>query len=399
MLDPGLNPRGHGPNPLVLTIGKQVKKLDPADFPVPVEPLDKIRIPRNFNARAPKERANLVSTLLAKIGDRDLGKPPRARDHAVEDEEIIELRRLIRQHPCHGCADREDHARWAERYYKLLRETEGLRRRVEGRSHVISRTFDRICAVLEQLGYLEDENVTTEGRRLGRLYTELDLLTAECLRTGLWEELDAAELAACVSALVFESRQADDARRPKIPAGRAQDALTAMVRLWGELEGIEKTTGCPSSASPISGSPGRPSAGRRATPSTRLLSDGINGNELAAGDFVRWVKQLMDLLGQVGNAAPPGSRSSRPPPRPWTPCAEASSPTPPCREPARGDQAIHLTIASDGGASGVRRRRLCREPRHSPDEPDVTAGPEGLLGWRDGGTVTGDPGGLGQASP
>ncbi|MFD1930401.1 MULTISPECIES: DEAD/DEAH box helicase [Nonomuraea] len=308
VLDPGLNPRGHGPNPLVLTIGKQVKKLDPDDFPVPVEPLEKIRIPRNFNARAPKERANLVSSLLAKMGDRDLGKPARARDHAVEDEEIAELRRLIRQHPCHGCADREDHARWAERYYKLLRETEGLRRRVEGRSHVISRTFDRICGVLEQLGYLEGETVTGEGRRLGRLYTELDLLTAECLRTGLWEELDPAELAACVSALVFESRQADDARRPKIPAGKAQDALTAMIRLWGELEGIEKDNGLSIIREPDLGFAWAAFRWTKGHSLDAVLMDGINGNELAAGDFVRWIKQLMDLLGQLGNAAPPGSK-------------------------------------------------------------------------------------------
>ncbi len=134
VLDPGVSVRGEGPSLLVLTVGKQVKKLTPADFPVPVEPVEHIRVPRNFNARSPKERANLVATMHAKLGDVDLGKPVRARDHAAEDDEILRLRRELRQHPCHGCDEREDHARWAERYYKLLRETEGLRRRVEGRS-------------------------------------------------------------------------------------------------------------------------------------------------------------------------------------------------------------------------------------------------------------------------
>ncbi len=307
VLDPGRNPRGNGPSPLVLTISKQVKKLDPADFPVPVEPIEKLRIPKNFNARAPKERANLVSTLLAKIGDRDLGKPARARDHAVEDDEINELRRRIRQHPCHGCDEREDHARWAERYYKLQRETEGLRRRVEGRSHVISRTFDRICSVLEQLGYLQEEAVTDEGRRLGRIYTELDLLTAECLRSGLWEDLEPAELAACVSALVFESRQSEDARRPKIPAGRAQDALTAMTRLWAELEGIESDHGLSTIREPDLGFAWAAFRWTKGHSLDAVLMDG-DGNELAAGDFVRWIKQLMDLLGQLGGAAPEGSK-------------------------------------------------------------------------------------------
>ncbi|SDI13563.1 ATP-dependent RNA helicase HelY [Sinosporangium album] len=309
VLDPGRNPRNaEGPSPLVLTIGRQVKKLSPADFPVPVEPIDSLRIPKNFNSRSPKERADLVSTLNAKIGDRDLGKPPRVRDHAVEDDEVNDLRRAIRQHPCHGCSDREEHARWAERYHKLLRETEGLRRRVESRSHVIARTFDRVCGVLDQLGYLDGETVTAEGRRLGRLYTELDLLTAECLRGGLWESLDPAELAACVSALVFESRQADEARRPKIPVGTCAEALTHMVRLWADLESIERDHGLAFIREPDLGFAWASFRWAKGHSLDAVLTDGVNGTELAAGDFVRWTKQLIDLLGQVSTAAPQGSK-------------------------------------------------------------------------------------------
>ncbi|MEV7009097.1 DEAD/DEAH box helicase [Streptosporangium sp. NPDC051022] len=308
VLDPGLNSRGEGPSPLVLTIGKQVKKLSPADFPVPVEPVEHLRIPKNFNARSPKERASLVSSMHAKVGDRDFGKPARARDHAAEDEEILRLRRELRQHPCHGCDEREDHARWAERYYKLLRETEGLRRRVEGRSHVIARTFDKVCGVLDQLGYLDGESVTAEGRRLAQLYTELDLLTAECLRAGLWDDLDPAELAACVSSLVFESRQADEARQPKIPAGGVQKALGDMTRLWGELEGIESDHGLSFIREPDFGFAWAAFRWAKGHSLDAVLGEGVNGSELAAGDFVRWIKQLLDLLGQISDAAPAGSK-------------------------------------------------------------------------------------------
>ncbi|GAA0373741.1 DEAD/DEAH box helicase [Microbispora corallina] len=304
VLDPGTGTRGDGPSPLVLTIGKQVKRLSAADFPVPVEPVDTIRIPKGFNPRSPKERANLVSTMHAKLGDRDLGKPVRARDHAAEDEEINRLRRELRQHPCHGCDQREDHARWAERYYKLLRETESLRRRVEGRSHVIARTFDKVCGVLDQLGYLEDETVTEEGRRLAKLYTELDLLTAECLRSGVWNGLDPAELAACVSSLVYEARQSDDARSPKIPGGSAKEALVEMVRLWGELEGIEQDHGLSFLREPDLGFAWAAFRWAKGHSLDAVLTD----CDLAAGDFVRWVKQLLDLLGQLKDAAPRGSK-------------------------------------------------------------------------------------------
>jgi ATP-dependent RNA helicase HelY len=304
VLDPGNNGRGEGPSPVVLTVGKQVKRLNAADFPVPVETIGKIRIPKNFNARSPRERADLVSTMHAKLGDRDLGKPARARDHAAEDEEITRLRRELRQHPCHGCDQREDHARWAERYYKLLGETEALRRRVEGRSHVIARTFDKVCGVLDQLGYLKGETVTEEGRRLAKLYTELDLLTAECLRSGVWERLDPAELAACVSTLVYEARQSDDARSPKIPAGAAQEALAEMIRLWGELEGIEQDHGLSFIREPELGFAWAAFRWARG----HSLDAVLNDCDLAAGDFVRWVKQLLDLLGQLRDATPKGSK-------------------------------------------------------------------------------------------
>ncbi|MFC0863722.1 DEAD/DEAH box helicase [Sphaerimonospora cavernae] len=314
VLDPGVNPRGvsgrgvngrgEGPSPLVLTIGKQVKRLSAADFPVPVEPIEKIRIPKNFNARSPKERADLVATVHAKIGDRDLGKPERARDHAVEDEEVARLRRELRRHPCHGCDEREDHARWAERYHKLLRETEGLRRRVESRSHVIARTFDRVCGVLDQLGYLDGETVTEQGRRLAKIYTELDLLTSECLRAGVWEGLDPAELAACVSSLVYESRQSDDTRSPKIPGGAARDALAEMVRLWGELEEIERDHGLSFIREPDLGFAWVAFRWAKGHSLDAVLTD----CDLAAGDFVRWVKQLLDLLGQLKDASPRGAK-------------------------------------------------------------------------------------------
>ncbi|MDI9581546.1 MAG: DEAD/DEAH box helicase [Thermobispora sp.] len=302
VLDPGFNGRGGGPNPLVLTINKQVKRLTPTDFAVPVEPVERVRIPKNFNARSAKDRADLVSSLRAKIGGRDLGKPPRVRDHAAEDEEITQLRQELRRHPCHGCSEREDHARWAERYYKLLRETEALRRRIEGRSHVIARTFDRVCGVLERLGYLEGETVTSEGWRLAKLYTELDLLTAECLRAGIWERLDPAELAACVSSLVYESRQPDDGRRPRLPAGPVRDALAEMTRLWGELEEIEQEHGLSFTREPDLGFVW--AAYRWAKGCG--LEDVLTETDLAAGDFVRWVKQILDLLDQLKEVAPEG---------------------------------------------------------------------------------------------
>lgn len=300
VLDPGVNGRDDGPSPTVLTAHRQVKRLSLVDFPVPVQPVERLRVPNWFSSRSPQHRRDLASTLHNKLAGRDFGPPPRVRDSHGEDPEVHRLRRELRRHPCHGCADREEHARWAERYFKLDRDTQGLRRRVSNRSNVIARTFDRVCSVLEQLDYLRGETVTDEGRRLGRIYSELDLLTAECLRGKVWEDLRPAELAACVSTLVYETRAPDDSRPPKIPRGRTTEAVTAMQRLWAELEQIEKDNKLSFLREPDAGfawTTFRWASGHS-------LDEVLTDAGLPAGDFVRWMKQLIDLLGQIADAAP-----------------------------------------------------------------------------------------------
>ncbi len=88
-----------------------------------------------------------------------------------------------------------------------------------------------MCDLLDHLGYLDGDEVTDAGRRLARLYGELDLLAAECLRAGLWSGLTPAELAACVSALVFEAREPVTAP-PRLPRGRVPDVLDATMAMW-----------------------------------------------------------------------------------------------------------------------------------------------------------------------
>jgi ATP-dependent RNA helicase HelY len=291
------------PGLLVLTDGRQVRRLAPADFPVPVTPIDRVRIPTWFSARSPKHRRDLASTVRNKLAGRDLSRPPRPGRESGgpgREDEITRLRRRLRQHPCHGCADRDEHVRQAERYLRLEREAVALERRMAGRTHVIARTFDRVCAVLDQLGYTDGDTVTAEGRRLAGLYAELDLLTAECLRRGLWDGLGPAELAACVSALTFESRRPDDAGPPRLPPGQAREVLAAMVRVWGEIDGIEKDHQLAFLREPDLGFAWTAHAWARGRPLEQVLSP-----DLTPGDFVRAVKQLIDLLDQMAAAAGP----------------------------------------------------------------------------------------------
>jgi ATP-dependent RNA helicase HelY len=315
VLDPGLpagRVGGHrgleyhdGPRPLVLTAERQVKRLASIDFPVPVEPVDRMRIPKSFNPRSPQSRRDLASALRTRAGHIPLERHRKRRSAAADDREIARLRSARRAHPCHGCDEREDHARWAERYHRLLRDTKQLERRIEGRTNTIARTFDRIVALLTELDYLRGNEVTEHGRRLARLYGELDLLASECLRGRVWEGLGPAELAACVSALVYESRAGDDALAPKLPAGKAREALGEMVRIWGRLDALEEEFRINQTEGVGQREPDLGFAwAAYMWASGKGLDEVLRETEMPAGDFVRWCKQVIDVLGQIAAAAP-----------------------------------------------------------------------------------------------
>jgi ATP-dependent RNA helicase HelY len=298
-----LEPAADGqPLPLVLTENRQVKRLGLTDFPVPVTAIAQVRIPASFSARSPGHRRDLAATVRSKLAGRALDRPRRGRGengagHGSDDAQIARLRQELRDHPCHQCPDREAHLRQSERYIRLEREAQALERRVAGRSHVLARTFDRVCAVLEELGYVDGDAVTPDGRRLSRLYNELDLVAAECLRRGTWAGLTPPELAACVSALTFESRRPDDAGPPRLPRGRVTEVLADMIRLWGDLDGVERSHRLSFLREPDLGFARTAHTWASGTSLEKALGD------LTPGDFVRAVKQLIDLLDQIAAAA------------------------------------------------------------------------------------------------
>ncbi|MEW2523982.1 DEAD/DEAH box helicase [Streptomyces sp. NPDC047071] len=314
VLDPGLpagRANGHrgfdhqdGPRPLVLTAERQVKRLAAMDFPVPVEPVERMRIPKSFNARSPQSRRDLASALRTKAGHIAPERHRKGRAAAADDREIARLRTELRAHPCHGCDEREDHARWAERYHRLKRDTHQLERRIEGRTNTVARTFDRIVALLTELDYLRGDEVTEHGKRLARLYGELDLLASECLRARVWEGLDPAELAACVSALVYEARLSDDALAPKLPSGKAKAALGETVRIWGRLDALEEEFRISQTEGVGQREPDLGFAwAAYMWASGKGLDEVLREAEMPAGDFVRWCKQVIDVLGQISAAA------------------------------------------------------------------------------------------------
>jgi ATP-dependent RNA helicase HelY len=136
---------------------------------------------------------------------------------------------------------------------------------------------------------------------LARIWTEADLLVAECMRRGAWEGLGPADLAAAVSVVVFEARRETD-ERASVPRGPVADAIDTTLKLWSELEEAEAEHGLALTREPDLGFVWPIYRWARGETLSKVLGSGAEA-EIPAGDFVRWARQVIDLLGQIAQAA------------------------------------------------------------------------------------------------
>jgi ATP-dependent RNA helicase HelY len=227
--------------------------------------------------------------------------PANRNEREKRQRELTNLKKRMKAHSCHHCPDREQHARWAERWWKLKQQTDVLSHQINTRTGAIARVFDRVTDVLLGYGYLEQNAaglvvLSESGRILRRIYAERDLLVAEALRRGLWNDLDAASLAAMACALVFEPRREEGLIDPRyLPKGPFRPALEETQDLWSRIDDLERDHQLPGSNPPAVGL----SLAMWKWARGASLSDVLYEAEMAAGDFVRWTKQTIDLLDQL----------------------------------------------------------------------------------------------------
>ena len=251
-----------------------------------------------------RELSDIEKLLSSTRTRQERGKDIRqTKGRSEHERKLAELKVRMKTHPCHLCSHREAHSRWAERWWQLHRETRAILDQIEGRTNLVASTFDKICELLIELDYLDSSDqdliVTDSGKMLARIYGERDLLVAEALRLKIWDNLDAPSLAAMAAALVYEPRRDDENFEPRGVKGNFQASFANTQQLWDELEALSKKHKLPRSSRlemdlsyPIH---------RWATGAKLDLV--LESADLLPGDFIRWCKQIIDLLEQLAKAS------------------------------------------------------------------------------------------------
>ncbi|MUN54333.1 DEAD/DEAH box helicase [Kocuria koreensis] len=292
----------------VVTMSAHLRVIGPSEFDGSIQPISKVKVPKHFTGRTPQDRRDMSARVKSALDEGKPGrtiKPPKSPDFESPEEdqrEIDRLRRAVESHPCHGCSEREDHARWFNRWVKLKKETDSLRHQIDSRTNTIAQRFSNILDLLADYDYVGPDDsgepqLRSAGETLRKIYGERDLLTSLALRDGYFEGLDPAALCAAASSLVYSGKRDETVFLRNYPAG-LQERANRLHGLWTDLAGRERHHRLPETPVPDVGLMWSVYRWARGD----SLSKSLEGSGLVAGDFVRATKQVIDALDQLGHA-------------------------------------------------------------------------------------------------
>ena len=185
---------------------------------------------------------------------------------------------------------------------RLERELVELSGRVDGHGQSLAREFDHVLDVLARRDYVDvpDWSLTARGRILSRLFHESDLLVAECLLAGALDGLGTADLAGLLSVFVYEHRSPEPAPAPWFPSSDVRQRWRRISAFSEDLAADERSTGLAEHRPPDPGFIGAAHAWVAGTELAQVVAD----EDVTGGDFVRTMKQLIDLARQIALVAP-----------------------------------------------------------------------------------------------
>ena len=289
--------RGGSTRLKVITTRRRLLTIGAADLAEPPEVVATISLPVPF---APS-KTSFQKQVVAALQRVETGRSRHRSKSASSDG--------IDTHPVHGCPQRDAHLRALRRAQRLAEELRTGEERIRERNESLVDIFDRVLQVLEEWGNLDGWALSEKGETLVSIFHECDLLIAEVLGAGLLDGLDSPTLAGLVSGFIYEHRNSAPDIREWFPSADVARRASAIGRISIDLENSERMLGLPTTRRPDMTFLPIAHAWASGEDLERILGE----DEISGGDFVRTMKQLIDLLRQIGDCArdPNTARSAR----------------------------------------------------------------------------------------
>lgn len=181
---------------------------------------------------------------------------------------------------------------------RLRKEIEQLETRSAQRSGSVTKRFLDVTDLLQDLGYVDGWSLTERGHVLSGIFHESDLLVVEVLMGGILDKLSVPDLVACVSCLVFEPRGGASGF-VRWPNDTVRNRVKRMDKLSQRLNDRQRLKGIQQHRPPHAGFAMDASNWAAGKPLADVLDP-----ELTPGDFVRSIRQMIDLLRQLEKVSP-----------------------------------------------------------------------------------------------
>ncbi len=272
--------RGFGASPrlLLVTEDGQARRVASRDLGRDLAREGTMELPEPFQPRDAAYQAE-VSTLLSNWSGT--GEPERPDGLAPDDGTVA------------MCPDLAEHRTWVQRAKKVEKDIRRVERRMSRRDESLVSRFRAILGVLDAEGYTAGWSLLPRGEQLRFIYSELDVPLVEAVAQGVFSGLNAPEVAALLTAFVYEARLSDEPGSwPTALLAERGDVAEAIIE---DLNHAERERGLPETRAIDPGF----AAAAYYWASGVDLEDLIGDDEFTAGDFVRNSRQLLDILRQV----------------------------------------------------------------------------------------------------
>lgn len=273
--------RTQQPKLQLLSAAGRIKRLKAEDLPMGTARVGHVDLPKPFR---PNE-VGFRNQVLEALGGAD-----RSARRVEATAEIDD--------PLGACPDLHEHIKWAKRARKIQKSTNKLGRRLDRMEGDLVRELQATLDLLEHWGYTDGWSLTGKGETLRTIYSQVDLLVSEAAANGLFDGLEPAEFVALTSAFVFEPR--GDVESADWPPGLVGERAQEIDGLWKRLVGDERRAKLSESRSPEWGF----ATIARGWTAGMSLEELFGEDQLAAGDFVRTTRQLLDLVRQLRDTFP-----------------------------------------------------------------------------------------------